>query len=81
MNRTEMVDELLERLETELDELTTGQLASILEDYEHSSILATVIENLASEDDEDGEDGDDDEEELPLVDDEVWEEEPETDDE
>lgn len=66
MNRREMVDELIERLEAELDELNSKQLELLIIEYEHSPILNEIIDSL-DVDEEDEEESDDDEE-LPLID-------------
>jgi hypothetical protein len=63
-----MITEILERLETELDELNNGQLSSLLEEYEHSPMLAGLIESLVDEDAKEDDDDEEDEEELPLID-------------
>ena len=82
MTRREMIEELLERLEGELDELNNAQLTSLLADYEHSQILGSVVESLSldvdaeEEVDEDKEDA----EELPLIDGD-WDDEEESDEE
>lgn len=67
MTRREMIEELLERLEGELDELSNVQLTSLISEYEHAQILGGVVENL-SLDDIDEDDESEDEEELPLID-------------
>lgn len=59
-----MIEELIERLETELDELNNGQLKSLITEYEHTPLLGGVLENLAPEEDEDT----DEEDEVPLLD-------------
>ncbi len=67
MNRREMIDELLERLETELDELSNGQLNNLIEEYEHMPLLGGIVESVTDPDDD--EDADvSDEEQLPLID-------------
>lgn len=82
MTRREMIEELLERLEGELDELSNTQLTSLLAEYEHSQILSSVVEALSldvdavEEEDEDA----DEEEELPLIDGD-WDDEETTDEE
>ena len=69
MTRREMIEELLERLEGELDELSNAQLSSLITEYEHSQILGGVVENLSLDADaEEEEDDKDEEEELPLID-------------
>jgi len=71
MTRREMVEELLERLEGELDELSNIQLSSLITEFEHSQILSSVVESLSLDVDdvEEEEEADDkDEEELPLID-------------
>lgn len=70
MTRREMIEELLERLEGELDELSNPQLDALISEYEHSPILGGVLESLSLDADAEDEDGDDedDEEELPLID-------------
>lgn len=71
MTRREMIEELLERLEGELDELNNTQLTSLISEYEHAQILSNVVEGLNIDDIEDEEESDD--EELPLID-EDWDE-------
>lgn len=72
MTRREIIEELLERLECELDELNNTQLMSLVSEYEHAQILGVVIEGLSIdadiEEEEDDEEDKDDEEELPLID-------------
>ncbi len=69
MTRREMIEELLERLEGELDELSNAQLTSLISEYEHAQILSGVVENLSLDEELDDEDDEDeDEEELPLID-------------
>ena len=69
MTRREMIEELLERLEGELDELNNAQLTSLISEYEHSQILGSVVESLSLDTDvEEEEEEDKDEEELPLID-------------
>lgn len=55
MNREEIIEELLERMEEELDELTNAQLEIILNDYKHISLLSGIIEDVELEDDVDDE--------------------------
>lgn len=76
MNRREMIDELLERLEGELDELNNAQLEFLNSEYEHSQLLGGLIESLNQIDDSEEEDADIDDEELSLVD-ENWDDEAE----
>lgn len=71
MTRREMIEELLERLEGELDELTNAQLTALISEYEHAQILSGTVESLSVE--EEDEEEDEDEEELPLIDGD-WEE-------
>lgn len=68
MTRREMIEELLERLEGELDELSNPQLDALISEYEHSPILGGVVESLGLELEEEEEDEKDEEEELPLID-------------
>ena len=70
MTRREMIEELLERLEGELDELNNAQLTSLISEYEHAQILGSVVESLSLDADleEEDEDDKDDEDELPLID-------------
>lgn len=68
MSRREMIEELIERLEGELDELSNAQLSSLISEYEHAQLLTTVIENLNLDDTEDDDEDESDEEELPLID-------------
>ena len=82
MTRREMIEELLERLEGELDELSNAQLTSLLAEYEHSQILSSVVESLSIDVDVEEEVDEDKEEteELPLIDGD-WDDEEETSDE
>ena len=70
MTRREMIEELLERLEGELDELSNAQLNSLITEYEHSQILGGVLESLSLDADAGEEEEEDkgEEEELPLID-------------
>jgi hypothetical protein len=70
LTRREMIDELVERLESELDELTNAQLNGLITEYEHLPILTGVVDGLGEVEDEADEDDDkdDDAEELPLID-------------
>ena len=62
MNREDMIEELLEKLENELAELTNIQLTALMNEFEHISILRDTIDNLNIDDDDDDEsDGDLDE--------------------
>lgn len=81
MTRREMIEELLERLEGELDELSNPQLDALIAEYEHSPILGGVIESLSLDSDaeEEEDDKDEDEEELPLIDGDWDDEDEETD--
>lgn len=47
MQRREMIEELLEKIEDELDELSSAQLLSLVTEYEHSQILDGVVDGLA----------------------------------
>lgn len=69
MTRQEMIDELLERVEEELDELSNVQLEAIITEYKHLPLIAGIADDLdmVDEDDEELE-----EEEILLIDDE-WE--------
>ncbi len=67
LNRADTIIEILERLETELDELNNVQLANLLTEYEHIPMLSGLIEDIADE-------GDEEEEALSLIDGE-WNEE------
>ena len=66
VNRREMIEELLERLEGELDELNNTQLTSLISEYEHVQILGSVVDSLNL--DIDVEEEDENEEEVPLID-------------
>jgi hypothetical protein len=83
MTRNEMIDELMERLEGELDELSNTQLSALLEDFEHSQILGSVMESIADNNNDDADDSDEDNsdddeaEDVPLIDGEEWDEEDE----
>ncbi len=80
MTRREMVEELLERLEGELDELSNPQLDALIAEYEHSPMLGGVIESLGLDSSAvEEEEEDKDEEELPLIDGDWSEDEEETD--
>lgn len=81
MTRREMVEELLERLEGELDELSNPQLDALISEYEHSPMLGGVIESLGLDSSavEEEEEEDKDDEELPLIDGDWSEDEEETD--
>ncbi len=65
-----MVSEILERLETELDELSNVQLDTLLLEYEHVPMLTSLIESLAVDEDADKVEGDEEEDkdDLPLID-------------
>lgn len=63
-----MIEELLERLETELDELSNSQLNSLIDEFEHMPLLGGIVESLGEPDDIDEDEDDDEEEELPLID-------------
>lgn len=65
MNRREMLDELIERLEEELDELSDAELLGLITEYENTEILGIPVDNLSLEDDEEVDEIDD--EELPLT--------------
>lgn len=66
-NRREMIDEILERVETELDELNNIQLEALIAEYEHAPLLGAIVESLAELSEETDEDEEKDEE-LPLID-------------
>lgn len=68
MTRREMIDELLERLEGELDELSNAQLTALLAEYEHAQILSNVVESLSLDPSIEEEEDEYEEEELPLID-------------
>lgn len=68
MTRREMIDELLERLEGELDELSNAQLTALLAEYEHAQILSNVVESLSLDPSIEEEEDEHEEEELPLID-------------
>lgn len=68
MTRREMIEELLERLEGELDELSNAQLSSLISEYEHSQMLTGIVENLSLDATDEEDEDDDNEEELPLID-------------
>lgn len=70
MTRREMIEELVERIEGELDELNNAHLSSLLSEFEHTQILAGVIENLNVDDDDTEDDGEDENDDtgLPLID-------------
>jgi len=78
MTRREMIEELLERLEGELDELSNAQLTSLISEYEHSQMLGNVVESLSLDANVEEEEDKDDEEELPLIDGDWDEDEDET---
>ena len=63
MTRRELIDELLDRLEAELDELDNKQLKQLVDEYEGIPLLEDITQTL----------DEDDEEEAPLMDDE-WKE-------
>lgn len=60
-----MLDELIERLEEELDELSDAELLGLITEYENTEILGIPVDNLSLEDDEEVDEIDD--EELPLT--------------
>lgn len=68
MTRREMIDELLERLEGELDELSNAQLTALLAEYEHAQILSNMAESLSLDPSIEEEEDEYEEEELPLID-------------
>ena len=63
MTRRELIDELLDRLEAELDELDNKQLKQLVDEYEGIPLLEDITQTLDEAD----------EEEAPLIDDE-WKE-------
>lgn len=77
MTRREMIEELIERLEGELDELSNPQLDALIAEYEHAPILGGVLEGLSLDAEDEDDDDKDEEEELPLIDGD-WDEEEET---
>lgn len=81
MTKREMIDELLERFEGELEELSNAQLTALVSEYEHTSLLDSMVENLGVLEDDEVTDDEvvDEEEELPLLDEE-WED-PDSEDE
>jgi len=66
LSRKHLIEELLERFECELEELTNTQLEQLINEYEHSNILSNIIEDDEIIDDEE-------ENELPLIDGDEWE--------
>lgn len=69
MMRREIIEELLERIESELDELSNPQLDALVSEYEHSPMLSGVIESLGLDSNVvEEEEDDEDKEELPLID-------------
>jgi hypothetical protein len=68
VDRREIIDELLEQLESELDELNNAQLSTILSEYEHIQILGGVIESLSVDVEDEDDSDEEDEEDLPLID-------------
>lgn len=69
MQRREMIEQILEQVESELDELTNTQLKNLVEAFEHHPILGSVVENMDDlDDDEEDPELDEDDEELPVDD-------------
>lgn len=71
MQRRDIINELLERLEAELDELSTHDLSIIINEYEHSPMLSSLIDELNLGNDEEENDC----EELSEIDTDEWQEE------
>lgn len=65
MQKRDMINELLERLEAELDELSPGDLAVIMNEYEHSPLLSSLIDELSLGADENSEE-DEETDEIQL---------------
>jgi biotin-(acetyl-CoA carboxylase) ligase len=74
MDREEMIEELLERIEEELGELSNNQLETIITDYKHLPLLSGITDEIELEDDDDDDDEEQDDDDLELVNDE-WAEE------
>lgn len=70
MQRREMIEQILEQMESELDELTNAQLKNLVEAYENQPILNSLVEDIDSLDD--AEDEDEDGDELTEEQDDCW---------
>lgn len=69
MDRKEMIEELLEKLDSELCELTNVQLSFLLNEFEDMPILTVIVENCdVPEEIEDDVIEDDDGDEMTLID-------------
>lgn len=71
MERKEMIEELIERVDGELCELTNTQLSYLLAEFEHAPLITGLLEGCdisELDEDEDEEVGIEEEDELTLID-------------